>query len=70
MIAIFFAVCETFLRIDIDISFSDYKWYGRNTVNLHSIARRGSGGVVRFVKRSLLGNFEASVSDKTLEDVM
>ena len=65
-----FAVCETFLRCDIDIFFSDYKWYGHHRKNLHSNARRGSGGVGCFVKRSLLEKFDINVENKTVEDIL
>ena len=52
LLIVIFAVYEAFLRTDIDISFSDNKWYGHNRVNLHSSAKHGSGGVGCFVKRS------------------
>ena len=65
-----FAVCETFLRNDINISFSDYKWYGHNRSNIHSNARRGSGGVGCFVKRSLLERFEIVIANNTVEDIL
>ena len=54
----------------MDISFSDYKWFGHNRTNLHSNARRGSGGVGCFVKRSLLDRFEVSMVDRSIEDIM
>ena len=54
----------------MDISFSDYKWFGHNRTNLHSNARSGSGGVGCFVKRSLLDRFEVSIVDRSKEDIM
>ena len=65
-----FAVCETFLRDDTDISFSDYKWYGHNRNKLHSNARRGSGGVGCFVKRSFLNRCDIYIVNKDIEDIL
>ena len=67
-----FCVCETFLSHNEILKLNGYKSIGHNRKQRHSRAKRGSGGVGMFIKRSFLDSFryEYCVLDNKYEDIL
>ena len=47
-----------------------YKWYGNNRTNLHTNARRGSGGVGCFVKNDIFLTYDVQILDANTDGIM
>ena len=62
-----YAICETHLRDNDNISIDGYKWYGHNRSQLHGNAIRGSGGVGFLISEGILNTFEANIIDNSYE---
>ena len=65
-----FCVNETFFRNNETVSLDGYTFFDHNRKNIHRNARRGSGGVGVFVKSELFNQYDITVLDATVEDVL
>ena len=61
---------ETFFRNNETVSLDGYTFFDHNRKNIHRNARRGSGGVGAFVKSDLFHQYDITVLDATVEDVL
>ncbi|XP_071102383.1 uncharacterized protein [Haliotis cracherodii] len=65
-----FGVCETFLKNGSKLNVDGFTWYGNNRKNINKRAKRGSGGVGVFVKKTLTSDFIVEVLDDSDEDIL
>ena len=65
-----FCLCETHLKDNQSIKVENYRAYVHNRSNVHTRAKKGSGGVAILVKNGIMDVYDVTVMDREVDGIL